>query len=52
MYFLVVEFETKPRLAPPFIILEHVYLVVKSVFKASCCHTQSEGKHAELIKKV
>ena len=43
MYFLVVEYDTKPTLVPPLIILEHVVLMVKFICRRTCCKKPDEG---------
>lgn len=52
MYFLVVEFETKPRLAPPIVIFEHLYRAAKYIFNAVCCRSQVEEIESVEINEV
>ncbi|ELT87598.1 hypothetical protein CAPTEDRAFT_226576 [Capitella teleta] len=43
LYFLVIEYEQKPMLAPPFIIFEHIFLVLRWFFKSTCCKPRAVG---------
>ena len=43
MYFLVVEYEQKPVLAPPLIVLEHIGLFFKFICTRTCCSNSSKG---------
>ena len=42
MYFLVTEYDKKPGLAPPFIIIEHAFLVLRWIWQRlwRCCHSE------------
>ena len=46
MYFLVVEYDSKPGLAPPFIIFEHVVMIIRFLIKSSCCKNEIIGKRS------
>ena len=43
MYFLVVDYDTKPTLVPPFIFIEHIFLMVKFMCRKTCCKKLDEG---------
>ena len=43
MYFLVVDYDTKPTLVPPFIFIEHIFLMVKFMCRKTCCKKSDEG---------
>ena len=44
IYFLVMEYDNKPALAPPFIIFEHIYLAGKWIWKRTCHTKREHGK--------
>ncbi len=44
LYFLTVEYDNKPALAPPFIIFEHIYLSCKWIWKRTCRSEKYNGK--------
>lgn len=44
LYFLVVEYDQKPILAPPFIIFEHIFLAIRWVFHSACCKEMEAGE--------
>lgn len=44
MYFLVVEYDVKPGLAPPFVIFEHIFLIIRWLCRNTCCKPMVEGK--------
>ncbi len=48
LYFLTVEYDNKPALAPPFIIFEHIYLSIKWVWKRTCRAEKYNGKQVSI----
>ncbi|XP_071180089.1 transient receptor potential cation channel subfamily M member 8-like isoform X2 [Mytilus edulis] len=54
MYMLVMEFDTKASLVPPLSIFIHIYLVVKWVFRHTCCKKakgrQYGSRHLEYLQ--
>lgn len=44
MYFLVMEYQDKPGLAPPFIIIEHVVLFFKFIARKTCTKKSARSK--------
>ncbi|XP_022096579.1 transient receptor potential cation channel trpm-like isoform X2 [Acanthaster planci] len=54
LYFLMVEFEDRPALPPPFIILEHAYLILRWVWRKIChkCCKKASPKVLYLNKKM
>ncbi|CAG2185726.1 TRPM3 [Mytilus edulis] len=54
MYLLVMEFDTKAALVPPLSIFIHIYLIVKWIFRHSCCRKakgrQYGSRHLEYLQ--
>ena len=44
MYFLVMEFQCKSRLSPPFSLFEHIYILIQFLFKRICLKKKKRGK--------
>ncbi|XP_013398789.1 transient receptor potential cation channel subfamily M member 2 [Lingula anatina] len=43
-YFLIYEYHTRPPLAPPLIILSHIYLSIRTVLRICCKKAHNAGK--------
>ena len=44
MYRIIHEFDSKPGLVPPFVVIEHVYLLIKGIWKRTCRKTKENCK--------
>ena len=43
MYFLVMEFQCRVRLSPPFSLFEHLYILIQFLMKRICCKKKKHG---------
>ena len=49
-YGLILEYAARPALVPPFILLVHISVFVKWLFRCVCCKDQEEEQAAGLRK--
>ncbi|XP_041370086.1 transient receptor potential cation channel subfamily M member 1-like isoform X2 [Gigantopelta aegis] len=47
MYYLVMEYDVKTSLFPPFSLFVHVYLLIKWIFRRTCCKKTKQGVQFE-----
>ncbi|KAK3094835.1 hypothetical protein FSP39_006870 [Pinctada imbricata] len=55
MYFLVMEFDNKTTLVPPLSLISHFYLMIKWIFRKTCCRKKVKGvqfteRHLEFLQ--
>ncbi|XP_073244598.1 transient receptor potential cation channel subfamily M member-like 2 isoform X3 [Porites lutea] len=51
-YHLIMEYAHRPLLVPPFIIINHIYLLYKACFKRRCCKKRSKLQRRRTDKKL
>ena len=44
MYFLVMEYENKTFLVPPFSLFQHIFLAVRWIGRKTCCYRKKDSK--------